>query len=404
MELVSKRQQLEIQKDWLLKRLDTLLPGLMAQTGIDMWIVACREYNEDPVFNSLMPPKVVSARRNTILLFSLKDDELERVQAFAYDIGPFYKGIAKKGEDPIFAAMTYIESRNPKSIGINVSKDFAFGDGLSKGLYDQFETVFPETLKERFCSAETLCIRWLETRIDEEMAIYHDVNRIAHDLISEAFSSNQVTPGKTTSEDLEWFFLESINGMGLKYWFPPDVYIHRNGEMVSGIIKKGDILHCDIGLEYFGLQSDTQRLAYCLKEDENEPPQGLVEAFKRGMAFQDIVCQKFKTGKTGNRVFTESIEAAKQIGLKPMLYTHPIGFHGHGAGPTIGMFDDQNEIPVRGDLKIYPNTCYALELNVKELIPEWGFETGIYLEQTVGFNGEKVIFFDDRQKEFLIIK
>jgi len=404
MELLSKREQLEIQANWLLKRLDTLLPILMKETGIDMWMVACREYNEDPVFLSLMPPKAVSARRLSILLFSTKGEEFERVHAFNYDIDSFYRGIAERGEDPVEAALRYIESRNPERIGLNISEAFAFGDGLSKGLYDKITDVFPEEQKRKFCSAETLCIRWLETRTDEEMESYHVVNRIAHELISKAFSSEQVIPGETTSQDLEWFFMESINSMGLNYWFPPDVYIHRNGEMTSGVIERGDILHCDIGLGYLGLQSDTERLAYCLKPDEEEIPDGLVWAFNRGMEFQNIVCSQFKTGKTGNQVFRESITEAEKNRLEAMLYTHPIGIHGHGAGPTIGLFDNQNEIPVRGELKINTNTCYALELNVKEYIPEWGVKTGIYLEQTVGFNGERVVFFDDRQKEFLLIR
>jgi Xaa-Pro aminopeptidase len=404
MEICSKRKQLEVQKEWLLKRLDTLLPKFMKETGIDMWLVACREYNEDPVFNSLMPPKNVSARRFSILLFSLKDGKVERTHAFNYDIGSFYKGIAEKGEEALKAALRYIESRNPEKIGINVSENFAFGDGLSKGLYDQINAAFPEELKQKFCSAENLCIRWLETRIDEEMVIYHKVNQLAHDIIAKAFSSEQVCPGKTTSQDLEWFILESINEKGLKYWFPADVYIHRNGEMTSGVIEQGDILHCDVGLEYFGLQSDTQRLAYCLKEGETEASEGLKAAFKKGLEFQNIVCSKFKEGKTGNQIFSASVTEAKSKGFDVMLYTHPIGIHGHGAGPTIGLFDNQNEIPVRGDLKLHKNTCYALELNIKEKIPEWdNRKQGIYLEQTVGFDGEQIIFFDDRQREFIVI-
>ena len=404
MRIFSKKEQLEIQRNWRKKRLDVLLPDLMKEQGIDFWLVACREYNEDPVFRSLMPPKAIHARRMTILMFSLQADKLERVHAFSYDIEGFYKGIAKKGEEPLDAALRYILEKNPRKIALNISEHFAFGDGLSHGLYQQMQALFPEDIKKKFCSADMLCIRWLETRLDEEMAVYHRVNQLAHEIIAETFSSERVYPGITTSHDLEWFMIERITSYGLPFWFPPDVYIHRKGETTNGVIQRGDILHCDMGLEYFGLQSDTQRLAYCLNERETQPPKGLLDAFKVGNQFQDIVASNFEVGKTGNQIFREALEEAKEKGIDAMLYTHPIGVHGHGAGPIIGLYDKQEEIPIRGELAINKNTCYALELNIKKEIPEWSnTKEGIYLEQTIGFDGEKVIYFDDRQKEFLLI-
>jgi len=404
MRIFSKKEQLEIQRKWQEKRLDVLLPDLMKEIGIDFWLVACREYNEDPVFHSLMPPKAVHARRLTILMFALQADKLERVHTFSYDIDGFYKGIAQKEEEPLDAALRYIQEKNPQKIGLNISDHFAFGDGLSHGLYQQMQALFPEDIKKKLCSAEKLCIRWLETRLDEEMAIYHRVNKLAHEIIAETFSPEQVYPGITTSQDLEWYMIERITSYGLPFWFPPDVYIHRKGETTSGIIQRGDILHCDMGLEYFGLQSDTQRLAYCLREGEREPPKGLQEAFRIGNRFQDIVSSKFKVGKTGNQVFREAMKEAKGEGIDAMLYTHPIGIHGHGAGPIIGLYDKQEEIPVRGELTLHKNTCYALELNVKKEISEYdNKKEGIYLEQTIGFDEEKVIYFDDRQKKFLLI-
>ncbi len=404
MRLFSKQEQLEIQEKWTIKRLDQLLPALMKELDIDMWMVACREYNEDPVFRSLMPPKERSARRLSVLIFYLDGSTLERVHTFNYDIEGFYKGIAENSQEPLDGALKYIQSRNPNKIAINISQDFAFGDGLSQGLYKKICDLFPKELQAKFCSAENLCIRWLETRLDEEMEIYHRVNSLAHEIIAETFSPERVYPSITTSQDLEWYMLERITSYGLAYWFPPDVYIHRKGETVSGLIKRGDILHCDMGLEYFGLQSDTQRLAYCLEIGSNQPPKGLRDAFKLGNKFQDIVASKFKIGKTGNQIFTESINEAHANGIDGALYTHPIGIHGHGAGPIIGLYDKQEEIPVRGDLEIHKNTCYALELNIKAQIPEYdNIKEGINLEQTVGFDGEKLIYFDGRQETFLLI-
>src|SRR5262249_35556384 len=68
--LPSVRGQDRIRQEWLKARLERVLPGLMRKHGVSMWIVVCREYNEDPVFISLVSPSVMAARRRTILVFN----------------------------------------------------------------------------------------------------------------------------------------------------------------------------------------------------------------------------------------------------------------------------------------------------------------------------------------------
>ena len=402
--VLSKKKEFEVQKEIVLDRLDNLLPELMKETDIDCWIVACREYNEDPVFGSLMPPKILNARRLSVLVFTLQDGKFERAHAFPYDIGPFYKGIAKKREDPFRAVSNYLANQNIERIGINISQDFAFADGLSKGLHERLLKAFSPQLREKLVPAEDLCIRWLETRTDREFELYHRINAIAHGIINETFSKEVCYPEITTNSDLEWYMIERMTDLGLPFWFSPDVYIHRGQGFTDGVIKRGDILHCDMGFHYFGLASDTQRLAYILKNDEQETPDYLKAAFQKGNEFQDIVASNFVTGKTGNEVLRQSVEEAKVRNLNPNLYTHPIGIHGHGAGPTIGLYERKEEIPVQGDRKIHPNTCYALELNVQIPLSEWNNQKcGIYLEETIGFDGQKIIYFDGRQTAFIEI-
>jgi hypothetical protein len=68
--VLSHREQNELVTPWITKRFDTILPGLMAREGIDMWIIPTREYNEDPVFASMSPLTYFASRRRTILVFS----------------------------------------------------------------------------------------------------------------------------------------------------------------------------------------------------------------------------------------------------------------------------------------------------------------------------------------------
>src|SRR3712207_1597836 len=63
------REQAETQQAWLRKRMEVVLPALMRKHGVDMWVVPMREYNEDPVFSSIVAPTTFAARRRTIYVF-----------------------------------------------------------------------------------------------------------------------------------------------------------------------------------------------------------------------------------------------------------------------------------------------------------------------------------------------
>ena len=52
------------------ERFTTLLPQLMEAYQIDAWVLITREYNEDPVVKTMLPPTWLNARRRTILVFT----------------------------------------------------------------------------------------------------------------------------------------------------------------------------------------------------------------------------------------------------------------------------------------------------------------------------------------------
>jgi Xaa-Pro aminopeptidase len=410
--ILPLRERAEITNKWLKHRLRNVLPKLMQREKFDMWIVSAREYNEDPVLMTLLPAPMLSARRRTILVFYLKDSgELECLSLLrpVPVMNDFYEAIFTDNRvDQYKMLADLIRERDPKSIGINVSSTFAFGDGLTFSENRMLGEALDEKYQKRCRSAERLCVAWLEHRTDDEIAAYHGINEIAHGIINEAFSSRVITPGVTTALDVAWWIRQKIRDLGLLAWFMPSVSIIRKGhESVSNteVIMPGDVLHCDVGLEYLGICTDTQQNAYVLKLDENEPPEGLVRAFSDANRLQDIHAEEMVANRTGNEILKNILDKAKAEGLNPCVYSHPIGYHGHGAGPTIGLYDQQEGVPGRGDYELYNNTAYAMELNNMKKVPEWDDqEVRVALEQTIIFTEDKVFYLGGRQKGYHLIK
>jgi hypothetical protein len=166
----------------------------------------------------------------------------------------------------------------------------------------------------------------------------------------------------------------------------------------------GDLIHVDFGITYLRLNTDTQQHAYMLKPDETEAPKGIRDAFKVGMRLEDILTDQFKQGRTGNQVLKGALNQAKKEGIEATIYTHPIGYHGHGAGPTIGLWDQQGGVPGKGDYPLYYNTAYSIELNAKVKIPEWNNKkVRIMLEEDGYFDKTGFQYIGGRQKEILLI-
>lgn len=407
--ILPLRDRMRVYNEWLKKRLEGLLPKLMDETGIDMWLVIAREYNEDPVIMSLLPEPNLYARRRTILVFHRKPEKVDRLAVYRYGFDSFYEGIWDHDKEEQYECLAkIIRERNPKTVGINVSNEFAFGDGLTHGEY----TLLVDSLEDysnKLVSAETLCIRWLETRINDELETYPTLCEITHAIIQEAFSSKVITPGVTTVEDVQWWMRQKMLDLGVEMWFPATVDRQGKGDSYdnkdkTNTIHRGDLLHCDVGFYYLGLATDVQQNAYVLNHGETDAPQGLKDALSDANRLQDIHAEAMKTGRTGNEILKIALEKAKSEGLTPSIYTHPIGVHGHAAGPTIGLWDKQDGVPGRGDYPLHKDTCYAIELNAKKTIPEWNNqEVRMSLEQDAWWDGEKLIFLAGRQKKLHLV-
>ena len=402
----------EIQKD----RFDNLLPKLMEETGIDMWVIITREYNEDPVIKTLLPPTWLNARRRTILAFyyDKKSKDLEKVAIARYSFGKNIPSIWNKEEEPnqMKALAKFIEEKNPEKIGLNYSDHFALADGIVKTDYELFLDNLPSKLSKRVVSAEDLAIRWIETRTEKEMIIYDQLVEITHGIINEAFSTNVITPGVTTTNDVVWWMREKVKKLGLKTWFHPTIDVQRNensdlyafdGESKFDIILPGDLVHCDFGISYLTLNTDCQELAYVLKPDETKAPDYLVKALDEGNRVQDIFTDLFEYKKTGNQILKEALEKGRNEGFRPQIYTHPLGTFGHSAGTTLGMWDSQDGVPFTGDFPMNYNTVYAIELNTKVFIKEWNKDIRVMLEEAGVFEETGFRYVNGRQTELILV-
>ncbi|MEM9555672.1 MAG: M24 family metallopeptidase [Acidobacteriota bacterium] len=434
--VLPERQRVEPINRMLTERLETLLPTLMRETGIDLWLVINREYAEDPVFFSLVPEPVFAARRTTMLVFHAHEDEagettVDRLTVNRYPLGDPYEAAWQGGdlETQWQALGELLAERDPRRIGINVSRHWPVADGLTQGLHERLLEILPSGFEERLVSAEDLVIRWIETRAEGELAVYPHVVALARGVIAEGFSSRVITPGVTTTDDIAWFLRERFGALDLPIWFMPYVNLQRPGVPceadtdfcgISGVIQPGDVLHTDVGICYLRVCTDTQEMGYVARledladaapdevaalGDQAFVPADLRHALAVGNRWQDLLTDAFRTGRTGNEILAAARTAADAEGIVSSVYTHPLGVFGHAPGPTIGMWDNQGPTPVRGDWPLHPDTGYAIEGNVKVRVPGWDDQrVQIKLEQSAVFDGERVLYLAGRQTRWHVVR
>jgi Xaa-Pro aminopeptidase len=417
------REQADVRDRWLTQRLLDLLPGLMDRAGIDLWLVIGREYNEDPVLATLLPATWLSARRRTILVLHRSDDGVTPAAVSRYPVGQFLpawsadEAPGPPTEESQWAAIRRIvQQADPRRIGIDVSESFALADGLSHTEHRLLtEALGPYA--DRLVPAEELAVGWLETRLPEEIRALHALNRLVHEVIDEAYSPAVIRPGTTTALDVAWWLRQRFHDLGVEPWFQPTVMLQRAGVPLveerdtllpavpyDAVIEPGDLVHCDVGLASLGLRTDTQRNGYVLRDGETAPPDGLRAALRTGNRMQDLTTAALTVGRTGNEVLAAARAAAAAEGIDADVYSHPVGFHGHGAGPAIGQWDAQDGVRGAGDYPIHPDTAYALELAVRRRVPEWGGQcVRMALEQGIALTADGIEYFDDRQTELILI-
>jgi len=405
------REQAELQQTWLERRLTDVLPALMRKYGIDMWVIPMREYNEDPTFSSLVSPTTFAARRRTIYVFFDRGEPagVERIALGGTSQGGLYQAVRSAravdpavggrqaelwGDQQWLVLKDVIEQRNPKVIGINTSRVFAFSDGLSSGELDGMREALGPTWAARFKPAEGLAVDLIASRLPGEVEFYQQLTKLVWTLIDEMFSDRTITPGVTRTSDVVWWWRQRVNDLGLGTWFQPSIEVQRAGATEESlgddpVILRGDLLHCDVGITALRLNTDTQHMAYVLKPGEGDAPPGLRAALANANRFQDILFEETRPGLTGNEILAATRARLASMGLDGTMYSHPIGMHGHGAGPLIGLWDYQEGVPGRGDHRVIPNMWFSAELQVTSPVPEWqGQRVRMALEEDFTIDGD----------------
>ena len=439
--LGALRQQAELQQAWLALRLERVLPRLMREHGVAMWIIPVREYNEDPVFWSIVSPTTMAARRRTIYVFCDRGPQrgVERIAIGGTSQGGLYRvvrdanarmgaaGAARRLAEPFGPEQwsllpPLIEECAPSTIAVNISHVHAFSDGLSAGEWEQLQAAVPAAYRDRIVRRERLALDYIAERIPEMLPTYTSMQRLVHEIIGTAFSSAVITPGTTRTEDVVWWLRQRVNDLGLGTWFHPSVTVQRRGvemaDSANPVILRGDVLHTDFGITALGLNTDTQHMGYVLLPGETDAPAGLRAALRRSNRLQDILVEEMQPGRsgstasnasgfpTGNEALRATLARMRAEGLDGSVYTHPIGDHGHGAGTIIGLWDRQEGVPARGDVPIRPNSWFSTELQVTSPVPEWnGQPVRMAQEEEIRLDGSgRAQWVVPRQEKFHLVR
>jgi hypothetical protein len=392
--LPTLREQAAEQQMWLETRLETVLPALMAEYDVSMWILSMREYAEDPVFWSMTAPTTFAARRRSIYVITRQDDgTLERLALGGTSQGGVFEAFRSTRPAPTRATgelvgdeqwnllRELVEDRDPANIVLNIDPAWAFSDGLHSGEAEVLLEALGEKYVGRVKREPRLAMNYISLRLPEMMPRYRKIEETVHAIISEAFSNSVITPGVTTTDDVVWWMRQKLQDLGYTTWFQTSVGVQRaeGGDPTQGgdeeddvVIMPGDLLWTDFGVVAMNLHTDTQHLGYVLRDGETDAPAGLKQCLVNSNRLQDILLSHMEPGLTGNQVLANTLEQMRGEGINGTVYTHPIGDHGHGAGPLIGRWDAQEGVPVRGEAIMLPNVWHSIELQATTEIPEWG--------------------------------
>src|SRR5215813_10869392 len=312
--LLSVREQQLMRESWLKKRLDTMLLPMMRQQKIDMWIVVNEEFHPDPVTAYIAPPLPYAGRRDFFIFADRGGDKLDRLALVRYSeehLKNFFEVLNPPGRDIAATLRRIVEERKPKTIALNMGGTRGATTGLTHDAFNFLTDTLGKDLASRFVSAAPLIVEYMDTRLPEELEHYRTAVAVTDILTRRAFSNEVITPGKTTVGDVRWWFLQQVSNLGLGTWFQPDLRVQRQNTETgktqqflsvaeeSEVIKRGDVIHIDCGLNYMGLSTDWQKMGYILREGETDAPEGLKKALTNTNRLQDALFTHIKPGAKG---------------------------------------------------------------------------------------------------------
>ena len=414
--LLSQREQMDVREAWLKKRLDTLLLPMMRRNNVSMWIVVNEEFNSDPATEYLVPPIPMVGSRDFFIFVDDGSEKLEKIAIVRYAeerLKNHYQMVSVSRDKIAETLRSTIAKYNPKTIALNYNGTRGQQNGLSQASYKFLTETLGADAEKKFVSAANLLTEFFDTRLPEELEHYRTAVLVTDILTRRAFSNEIITPGKTTVGDVRWWFMQQINDLGLKTWFQPDLRVQRQSKTTatnqqflsvadeSLVLERGDLIHIDCGLDYMGLSTDWQKHAYILQKSEKDAPQGLKNALKNTNSLQDAIFKFARAGMTGAQVYDAAMAEMKTQKIEAMIYSHPIGTHGHGLGASIDFRKAIGGAAERFRLGSYT----SIELNTSSIIPEWNNQKVTIMGEDDAVMTEKGYeFIRPRQTEFYLIR
>lgn len=420
-EVLGIRERVATVNRILEARLDRLLPVAMREAGFDMWIITCNEDNLDPVFETMIPYNTWTPITQILVFYDPGPGKpIERLNVSRTNLRGLYKDAWDAGawdndkkESQWASLARIVRERDPKVIGINEGDVQWAAGGLTVTLKKALVNAVGPTYAARLRSAEPLATRWLQTLLDEEVDVYSHVVAVAHALVAETMSNVAITPGVTTIDDMNYHYWQRAADQGLDVSFLPSCTIRGRSPQDSEkygkddrTVRRGDLLHCDVGIKYLRYNTDHQEWAYVLRVGESDVPDSFKKVLAEGNRLQDAYADEFKAGLTGDQLLANILTTAKARGIaKPRVYSHSIGYLLHEPGPLIGLPWEQKNNPGRGDVTLVDNSCFTAELSVDLPVPEWGGrELRLGIEQDVVFTRGRVHFLNGRQTQFRLVR
>ena len=374
------REQDRVIYKTLEERFAIILPAAMREAGIDMWVILCQEDDPDPVFRTMLPLNCWTPILQMLVFFDRGEQGIERLNISMTDMQGLFDSPWKGRnywEQWEFLAEV-IRQRNPQKIGLNIGKIQWAAGGLTHNLYLQFMDAIDAEYRARIVDAEKVCTRWLMTFSENEKEVYQQVVSLAHQVMARCFSRQTITPGVTSTIDLEWAYWQLVHDLGLEVSFKPFFRIIRSNAdqakypVADGIIRSGDMLHCDVGIRYLRLCSDHQELAYVLRPEETDAPAGIKNLLAQNNRLQQVFLNGFKRSLTGDQMLKNMLTEAQAQGIPgPKIYSHSLGLYLHEPGPLIGLPWEQGSNPGRGDVVLEYDSGFTMELSIEDVVPEW---------------------------------
>lgn len=413
--LLSQREQMDVREAWLKKRLDTLLLPMMRKHGIAMWIVVNEEFNSDPATEYIVPPIPMVGSRD-FFVFVDTGEKLEKIAIVRYSeerLKNHYQMMSVSRDKLAETLRSTIAKFNPKNIALNINGTRGQQNGMSQASYKMLAETLGAESEKKFVSAANFLTDFFDTRLPEELEHYRNAVLVTDILTRRAFSNEVITPGKTTVGDVRWWFMQQVNNLGLTVWFQPDIRVQRKAKSSatsqqflstadeSTILERGDLIHIDCGLNYMGLSTDWQKHAYILNKGEKNVPAGMKTALKNTNALQDAIFKVARAGMTGAEVYESAMAEMKRQNIEAMIYSHPIGTHGHGLGASIDFRKAIGGAEERFRLGSYT----SIELNTSMNLPEWNNQKITIMAEDDAVMTEKGYeFIRPRQTEFYLIR